>query len=79
MELETGDRIELNISDTTITISGLHPFYHYKCNVSAVTIGAGPYTLPITVQLLQAGMYTRIAHKPVIPISVRRLLCYNVK
>ena len=57
-ELETGSGIELSATDTNITVSGLHPFYHYECNVSAVTIGAGPYTLPITIQTLQAGMYT---------------------
>ena len=57
-ELETGSGIELSTTDTNITVSGLHPFYHYECNVSAVTIGAGPYTLPITIQTLQAGMYT---------------------
>ena len=59
-ELETGSGIELSTTDTNIIVSDLHPFYHYECNVSAVTIGAGPYTLPITIQTLQAGMYTKI-------------------
>ena len=57
-EVETGSGIELSTTDTNIIISYLHPFYHYECNVSAVTIGAGPYTLPITIQTQQAGMYT---------------------
>ena len=55
-ELETGSGIELSTTDTNIIVSDLHPFYHYECNVSAVTIGAGPYTLPITIQTLQAGI-----------------------
>ena len=56
IEIETGNGNELSTTDTHITVSGLHPFYHYECNVSAVTIGAGPYTLPITIQTLQAGI-----------------------
>ena len=54
-EVETGNGMELSTTDTNIVVSDLHPFYHYNCNVSAVTIGAGPYTLPITIQTLQAG------------------------
>ena len=54
-ETETGDELSLSTTDTTIIVSGLHPFYHYKCCVSAVTIGAGPYSPPITLQTLQSG------------------------
>ena len=54
-EVETGNGIELSTRDTNIIVSDLHPFYHYNCNVAAVTIGVGPYTLPITIQTLQAG------------------------
>ena len=54
-EVEMGNGIELSTRDTNIIVSDLHPFYHYDCNVSAVTIGAGPYTFPITIQTLQAG------------------------
>ena len=55
-EVETGSGVELSTTDTNIIVSHLHPFYHYDCNVSAVTIGPGPYTLPITIQTLQAGI-----------------------
>ena len=57
-ETETGDEIRLSTADTAITVSGLHPFYHYECIVSAVTIGAGPYTSPLTIQTAPSGMYT---------------------
>jgi len=55
-ETETGDEIRLSTTDMSITVLGLHPFYHYECNVSAVTIGAGPYTSPLTLRTLQSGI-----------------------
>lgn len=38
-----------------ISFDNLHPYYTYQCTVAAYTVGVGPYTLPITVQLDPEG------------------------
>ena len=38
-----------------ITYNNLHPYYIYECIVAAYTVGLGPYTSPITIQLDQEG------------------------
>ena len=43
-----------------ITFINLHPYYVYQCVVAAYTIGIGPYTLPVTVQLAQEGLFSII-------------------
>ena len=45
-----------NSFNTQITYSNLHPYYIYQCTVAAYTIGIGPYTQAITVQLDQEGI-----------------------
>ena len=40
---------------TNITITGLHPFYTYKCNVSAVTVGYGPFSDTTDTTTLEDG------------------------
>jgi len=39
----------------------LHPYYDYVCSVAAVTIGPGPYTLPLHVRTLEDGEYLPFA------------------
>ena len=45
-----------NSFNTQITFSNLHPYYIYQCTVATYTIGIGPYTQPISVQLDQEGI-----------------------
>ena len=42
---------------TDITISGLHPYYTYKCNVSAVTVAEGPSSGYVNITTLEDGMF----------------------
>ena len=45
-------------SQTSFTISNLHPFYTYSIRISAVTVGPGPSSLSHTVNTLQDGKST---------------------
>ena len=38
-------------NNTQITIENLHPYYTYKCSVAAFTVGVGPYSAILAVQL----------------------------
>ena len=57
-EVITGRIITLIHTSTTtsITAPGLHPYYVYECIITAVTIGAGPYSQSINVTTLEDGM-----------------------
>ncbi|CAI8037191.1 Phosphatidylinositol phosphatase PTPRQ [Geodia barretti] len=51
---ETKEIVERNSNIPEITISELHPFYTYSCNVSASTpVGPGPFTDPVVIKTLQ--------------------------
>ena len=55
-EVETNTSFPLrNTFTRQITYTQLHPYYTYQCSVAAYTVGYGPYTRPITVQLAQEG------------------------
>ena len=41
--------------DPALRVESLHPYYDYVCSVSAVTIGPGPYTSPLTVKTFEDG------------------------
>lgn len=42
-------------NQTQITIEDLHPYYFYHCQVTAVTVGEGPYTDVVVVVTDEAG------------------------
>ena len=44
-------------SDNVITLSGLHPYTMYSCNVSAVTVAEGPFSDSVNVTTVEDGMY----------------------
>ena len=44
--------------DTFANVSGLHPDYDYNFRVTAVTIGPGPPSPPITITTLEDGWLT---------------------
>jgi len=59
-ELDTGVQfVPTSTSDTQITFTGLHPYYTYQFTVAAYTIGIGPFTIPINVQLEPEGIFVQ--------------------
>ena len=54
IELETGVFSTLSVIETYITIPNLHPFYTYKCSVSAVTVGNGPF-ITVILRMPESG------------------------
>ena len=54
-EVDTGTTFFVTSNGTEITIPNLHPYYTYECNVAAFTVGLGPYSNAITIQLLEEG------------------------
>ena len=55
VEAETGTTLSYNTTETTITISSLHPYYVYECTVAAVTDATGPFSDPLSIQTLPDG------------------------
>ncbi len=43
------------VQDTSITISGLHPFYMYDVTVAAVTNGVGPKSFEVRITMPESG------------------------
>jgi receptor-type tyrosine-protein phosphatase Q len=54
-EIETGDILQLVSTTAGVNISNLHPFYNYNCSVAAETIGLGPFSDNVPVQLDEYG------------------------
>ena len=57
-EVETDRELVFDSSTTDITISALHPFYTYLCQVSAFTVDYGPYTESFLFTTLEDGECT---------------------
>ena len=55
VETQTVTTSVYSTTETTITISSLHPYYVYEYRVAAVTDATGPYSDPLSVQTLPAG------------------------
>ena len=54
-EIETGTEFNLTTTATSITVPFLHPYYTYKCAISAYTVATGPYA-KVTVMTPEDGM-----------------------
>ncbi len=54
-EVETGQQFQTTASSTNKTIVSLHPYYVYKCRVTAVTNARGPYTQYINIRTDESG------------------------
>lgn len=52
VERHTGARWTFFSVEQTLNVGGLHPHYYYDYNVSAVTVGLGPFSGNYTVQTL---------------------------
>ena len=55
-EMNSGGSLSRHSTPTTnITITGLHPYFTYHCNVSAVTVGHGPFSTVTSITTLEDG------------------------
>ena len=54
-DVTNGSSWELTSNTTRIQVSNLQPFFTYNCSVAAFTIGLGPTSDPVVIQLPQAG------------------------
>lgn len=55
-ETETGNHYQIASDVAQYTFNDLHPFYRYTFIVAALTIGRGPYSEIISLQMPQDGM-----------------------
>ena len=63
-------RVIENDTDTTTytsnvtwqAVDNLHPYYTYKCSVAAETVGLGPYSAILTVQLDEDSESILVSH-----------------
>ena len=46
---------ELSVTELSIVISRLHPFYSYRFSVAAETIAPGPFNNPLTLKMPESG------------------------
>lgn len=56
LEHETGTEVTINLTTTEELLGNLHPYYTYNISIAAVTLDTGPFSHPISVTTLQAGM-----------------------
>jgi hypothetical protein len=56
-EVVTNNTWIFHAVQTQVNVGPFHPYYAYRCRVSASTIGPGPYSAPIYVNSGEAGMY----------------------
>ena len=57
-EMETGRLLSFTtVNTTTLSVPTLHPFYTYTCIVAAVTVGIGPYSATVEVELPEDGKH----------------------
>ena len=54
--VETGRDFTVYSNTTQVTLEHLHPFYTYTCRIAAETVGRGPFSEYITIQLPEAGL-----------------------
>ena len=68
-ELETGSVLSYSTSGTNFTATLLHPNYQYQVEISAVTIGSGPSTVPLILLTLEDGMTSYITSLNILVIA----------
>ena len=54
-ETNTGMASTSTVTDRSLTLTSLHPYYIYSCSVAAVTVGIGPYSVAINVTTDEDG------------------------
>ena len=53
--VDSDEQQELSVTQLSIVISGLHPFYSYRFSVAAETVAAGPFNNPLTLKMPESG------------------------
>ena len=56
-EVETGTVFTQTTTTTSITFQSLHPYYNYRCVISAYTVAIGPYTVVFSIRTPQDGEF----------------------
>ena len=56
LEIETGSTFSYTAMNTNLTINMLHPDYQYQIEISTVTVGTGPSSTPVVLQMPEDGM-----------------------
>ena len=54
-ELETSSSFQLETTDLFVIATDLHPYYQYSCSVAAETVGLGPFSVAVIIQLPEDG------------------------
>ena len=54
-EVESGRHFQNTTTTTSITIPFLHPYYNYLCSIAAYTVGIGPFSSAVRVQMPEDG------------------------
>ena len=55
LEVDTNTFTLHNVTETSLVLSSLHPYYVYRCSVAAVTVGSGPYSDTLSIRTHEAG------------------------
>ena len=75
-EVDTGMTVTHRATaSTAFTVGELHPYYTYRISVAAVTVAAGPSSLPVSVLTLQDGELTKRNNQAVCHVVYTVLLC----
>ena len=54
-EVESGRHFQNTTTTTSITIPFLHPYYNYLCSIAAYTVGIGPFSNAVRIQMPEDG------------------------
>jgi len=54
-ELNTGSSFHFDTTELLLTTNDLHPFYQYSIIVAAETVGVGPFSSPVFIELPEDG------------------------
>ena len=67
-EVNTDISFQLETTPDTlfIVVSNLHPYYQYRCMVAAETVGLGPFSTPVIIELPEDGKTTVISRPAII-------------
>ena len=69
-ELNTGSRFQLNTAELFLIVNDLRPFYQYSIIVAAETVGVGPFSSPVIIELPEDGKIVTLHTYPIhIPSS----------
>ena len=54
-EVNTGTTFQLETNNLYVTVQNLHPYYQYRCTVAAETVGLGPFSITVTINMPEDG------------------------